>query len=217
MNTKTKLEKLNGVIIGESDYKEYDKLLTVLTKEKGKIKVYAFNARKQNSKNIGKARVFSFGLFEIRNVNDKYNLENIILKNSFEKITLDYDITCYASYFVELSDYFTFENIDSENVYSLLYYTFKALLNGKMRLKLIRRVFELKMLEYQGEYKESDTLKSKNKTLIYTWDFVLKTLPSKLYSFELSDEIFSLFDNEVSIEMKDKVMKKFKTLEQIKD
>ena len=50
MNTKNNLEKLNGVIIGESDYKEYDKLLTVLTKEKGKINVYAFNVRRQNSK-----------------------------------------------------------------------------------------------------------------------------------------------------------------------
>ena len=165
MNTKNNLEKLNGVIIGESDYKEYDKLLTILTKEKGKISVYAFNVRRQKSKNIGKTRIFSFGEFEVRKNNDKYQLENIVLKNSFLELTNDYNITCYAYYFVELVDYFSYENIESEDIYLLLYYTFKALIDNKMPTKLVRRVFELKMLKYQGEYKESDSLTSNNSSL----------------------------------------------------
>ena len=215
MNTKNNLEKLNGVIIGESDCKEFDKLLTILTKEKGKISAYAFNVRRQNSKNIGKTRVFSFGLFELRNNADKYILENIILKKSFKELTDNYDNTCYASYFIELADYFGFENIESEDVYILLYFTFKALIDGKVPVKLIRRIFELKMLQYQGEYKESSNLSVNNNTLVHTWDFVLRTIPGKLYSFLLSDEIFNLFDKEMSIEMREKVNKKFKTIDEI--
>ena len=215
MNTKNNLEKFNGVIIGESDYKEYDKLLTVLTKEKGKINVYAFNVRRQNSKNIGKTRVFSFGIFELRNNSDKYHLENIILKKSFKELTDDYDNTCYASYFIELADYFGLENIESEDIYVLLYFTFKALIDGKVPAKLIRRIFELKMLQYQGEYKESDKLSSDNKTLLHTWDFILKTVPKNLYSFILSDEIFDLFDSEMRIEMREKVNKRFKPIDEI--
>lgn len=217
MNTKNNLEKLNGVIIGESDYKEYDKLLTILTKEKGKIKVYAFNVRKQNSKNIGKTRVFTFGIFELRLNGDRYQLENVILKNSFSELSDEYINTCYASYFVELVDYLSYENVESEGIYLLLYYTFKALVKQKVQAKLIRRIFELKMLEYQGEYKESSSLLSDNKTLIYTWDFVLNTLPKSLYTFILSDEIFNLFDSEVSLEMREKVNKKFKSIEEIND
>ena len=215
MNTKNNLEKLNGVIIGESDYKEYDKLLTVLTKEKGKINVYAFNVRRQNSKNIGKTRIFSFGVFELRQNAEKYQLENIVLKKSFSELTKDYENTCYASYFIELADYFGYENIESEDIYTLLYFTFNALIDGKVPSKLIRRIFELKMLQYQGEYKESDSLSYDNKTLAHTWDFILKTIPKKLYSFLLSDEIFELFDKEMSVEMRDKVNKKFKTIDEI--
>lgn len=215
MNTKNNLEKLNGVIIGESDYKEFDKLLTILTKEKGKIKVYAFNVKRQNSKNIGKSRIFSFGTFELRLNGDKYHLENIILKNSFSEISNEYINTCFASYFVELIDYFSYENMESENIYLLLYYTFKALIKQKVPVKLIRRIFELKLLEYQGEYKESNNLTSENKALIYTWDFVLNTLPKNLYTFILSDEVFGLFDNEVRLEMKERVNKKFKSLNEI--
>ena len=215
MNTKNNLEKLNGVVIGESNYKEYDKLLTLLTKEKGKIKVYAFNVRRQNSKNIGKTRVFLFGTFELRIENDKYQLENVILNNSFDELTKNYINTCYASYFIELVDYFGFENIESENIYNLLYYTFKALVDGKVEARLIRRIFELKMLEYQGEYKESDSLSSNDSSLKFTWDFVLKTSPQKLYTFKLNDKTYDLFDIEVKYEMKNKVGKKFKTLDEI--
>lgn len=217
MNTKNNLIKLNGVIINESDYKEYDKLLTILTKEKGKIKAYAFNVRRQNSKNIGKTRVFSFGVFELRFIGEKYQLENVILKNSFFELSYEYNNTCYASYFVELVDYFSYENVESEDICLLLYYAFKALIKQKIPAKLIRRVFELKMLKYQGEYKESDRLSSNNLTLKYTWDFILNTLPKNLYTFLLSDEIFRLFDSEVSLEMREKVNKKFKSMEEIKD
>ncbi|MBR0039395.1 MAG: DNA repair protein RecO [Lachnospiraceae bacterium] len=217
MNTKNNLEKLNGVIIKELDYRDYDKLLTILTKEKGKIMVYAFNVRKQNSKNIGKTRVFSFGTFELRVSGDRYQLENVILKNSFSEITNDYNNTCYASYFIELADYFGFENLESEKIYILLYYTFKALVDGKVEAKLIRRIFELKMLQYQGEYKESDSLSSDDKTLAYAWNFVLNTLPKKLYSFALNDKVYNLFDKEIGLEMKSKVNKKFKTLNELLD
>ena len=71
------------------------------------------------------------------------------------------------------------------------------------------------MLEYQGEYKISDNLDSDNKTLKYTWDFILNNIPKNLYSFNLSDEIFRLFENELITEMKNKVNKKFKTLDMI--
>ena len=51
MNTKNNLVKFDAVIIRDTDYNEYDKLLTLLTKDIGKIKAYAFNIRKTKSKN----------------------------------------------------------------------------------------------------------------------------------------------------------------------
>lgn len=217
MDTKNNLLKFNGVVIGESNYREFDKLLTILTDEIGKIKVYAFNVRKQNSKNIGKTRIFAFGQFEVRSVNDGYNLENVVYREDFNNITNDYNNTCYASYFVELVNYFELENEDSKSVYRLLYYTFKALVKGAVPPKLIRRIFELKLLKYQGIYKESDKLLSKNETLIYTWDFVLNSNLEKLYSFKLSEEIFKLFDRELEFEIRENIDKKFKSLKFIEN
>lgn len=217
MTIKNNLIKLNGIIINETDYNEYDKLITLLTREKGKIKAYAFNVRKSNSKNIGKAKLFTLGTFELRENNESYTLENIIIKEDFNDLTKDYESVCYASYFIELADYFSYENIESEEVIDLLYFALKSLIKGIVDKKLIRRIFELKILKYQGEYKDSDNLLDKNKTLKYTWDFVISSLPQKLFTFKLSDEIFKKFNDEVAIEMRDKVSIKFKSLNEIPD
>ena len=76
-------------------------------------------------------------------------------------------------------------------------------------------VFELKILQYQGLYKGSDKLLSDNKTLIYTWDYVLKNDPRNLYNFNLDQNIYKLFKDEMKVEMREKVDKKFKTLENL--
>lgn len=213
MDTKNQLVKVKGLIIKEADYKEFDKLLTLLTGEYGKISVYAFGVRKENSKSIGKIRRFSFSNFELRKINDRYQFEDAKVIKSFDELASNYEDVCFASYFIELADYFVFENEEIENVLKLLFFAFKALLDKKMDRSLIKRVFELKMLKYQGIYTDTSMLKYKN--LSYTWDFVLKTDPKDLFSFTLSEELRKMFFDTVDFEMKEKVNKKFKSLSDI--
>lgn len=215
MNTKDKILAVNGIIILEKKYKEYDKLFTILTKELGKISVYAFGIRRPNSKNIGKARFFTFSTFEIRESKEKYQLENIIIKKNFDDLASDYDINCYASYFLELVDYFAQENIVCDDKINLLYYTFKALSEKKIEKRLIRRIFELKMLQYEGIYREK--IESSDEVLNYTWQFIINNNNSKLYTFNLSEEKLELLENEMNVEMHENVTKKFKTLEFINE
>ena len=47
-----------------------------------------------------------------------------ILSKHYETLSDEYKNTCYASYFVELVDYFSYENVESEGIYLLLYYIF---------------------------------------------------------------------------------------------
>ena len=209
------LEKVKAVVISDTNYKEYDKLFTLFTKDYGKIKVYAFNVRREHSKKIGLLRLFSFCEVELKNSNDSYSLLDAKIIESFDELSNDYDNICYASYFVELVDYFSFENIESEEVFRLLYYTFKALIKGNIDRRLIKNVFELKMLKYEGEYIESSDLKTDNETLKYTWDYVIHSEAKDLYKFKLSDEAYKLFEKEVDYEFRNKVKKKFKSLEKL--
>lgn len=206
------LIKIDGLIIGESDYKEYDKLLTILTPDLGKIRAYAFGVRKPNSKNIGKMRLFTFSSFELNKKGEYYSIIASNLINSFDNLSKDYEKVCYASYFVELANFFGFENLESQDMCRLMYYTFFALDKGRVEKNLIRRIFELKMLQYNGIYKEADKLLSNNETLKYAWNFILSNDDAKMYSFNLKNCLMELFNAEMNIEMREKVGKTFKSL-----
>lgn len=194
----------NGIIIKEENFKEFDKLLTFLTKESGKISVYAFGVRSQNSKNLGNLDLFRFLSIEVTEKDGKYTLLSSKLIKSFDTIAKDYDKVCLASYILKLISYFSYENIESGELYSLVYYTFKALSDDKISLRLMRRIFELKLLFYEGIYKDSTKLSSDDKTLKYTWDFIIKNVPENLYTFTLKEDVLKLLEEELDIEYREK-------------
>lgn len=201
MDTKNKLIKVKGVIIKEVNYNEYDKLLTLLSKELGKIQIYAFGVRRKNSKNIGLARVLTFAEFDIRVVNEKYTLELISNPKIFEKLIDDYDKVCKAFDLIKVCEYFSMENKDASNEVELLYYAIKSIEQGKISINLIRRVYELKMLVFEGLYKTSDKINTDNEVIKYTWDFVVNTPSNKLFSFILKEDIENRFNELVMKEM----------------
>ena len=69
--------KVKALILSDSNYKEYDKLFTLFTKELGKIKAYAFGVRREHSKKIGLLRLFSFLDISFAGETDKYSIKDV--------------------------------------------------------------------------------------------------------------------------------------------
>lgn len=210
-----KIVKVTAVIIREEMYKEYDKLFTLFTKELGKIRAYAFGVRREHSKKIGMLRLFSFCEIELESSSDLYTIKDVHILDSLDDLSGDYDAMCYASYFAELVDYCSFENMESEDIFKLLYYTYKALIKNVIDKKLIKSIFELKLLKYQGEYIESSALKEDNESLRYTWDYCINSDIKDLYKFNLTDDLYKLFKDAVDSEFRLRINKKFKSLDKI--
>lgn len=216
MDTKNKDLKVNGIIINVKDIGEYDKILTLLTKELGKITVYSFGSRRKNSKNLASTDLFIMAEFELKVVKNKYNLSFVNVKEDFHDLSKSYENLCYASYFVELLSFFSFENIEYENHLTLVYCSLKALLNNKVDKDLIRRIFELKCLQYEGIYIESSMLpENSTKTLKHTWDHILNHEGKDLFSFKLDEKYLRELDYNVDIEFRNKVVYNSKSLKLI--
>lgn len=142
---------VTGMVLSAMPIGEYDKRLVILTREMGKISVFAKGARRPNSAFLACSQPLVFGEFSLYTGRSSYSLAAADVKNYFEELREDFDGLCYAFYFCEFSDYLTRENNDESLILKLLYQSLRALTRKNIDFALIRLIFELKIVALSGE------------------------------------------------------------------
>lgn len=144
--------KVRGMVISSSPIGENDKRISLLTKEKGKISAFVRGARRPGNHLMAASDSFAFGTFYLYPGKDAYTLASAEITNYFRELATDVVKTYSAYYFLELAQYYSVENQDGSRMLNLIYTAFRALLNDRIDDRLVRYVFELKMLVLNGEY-----------------------------------------------------------------
>lgn len=114
------------------------------------------------------------------------------VENYFREIAGDMEAACYGSYFLEMADYYGRENIDATETLRLLYQSLRALLKPSVPNRLVKPVYELKLMEINGEYRELP-LGRLNDSTLYAWQYVLAAPVESLYTFTLTDQVLGEF------------------------
>ena len=183
---------VTGMVLKAAPAGEYDRRLVLLTSERGKITVFARGARRPGSQLMACSGPFAFGKFSLYEGRDAYTLASAEIQNYFREIAEDMEAACYGSYFLEFADYYTRENLEALEPLKLLYQTLRALLRKNIPNPLIKAVYELKMMEQNGDYMEQP-LGRLNQSTVYTWEYVLATPVEKLYTFTVTEEVLKEF------------------------
>ncbi len=143
--------RLTGMVLVSMPVGDYDRRLTILTKERGKISAFAKGARKPTSALLGCSQPFAFGEFVLYEGKSSYNVVSAEISNYFAELRDDVERIYYAMYFCEFSCYMTKENLEAGEQLKLLYVTLRALLKPALHKPLVRRVFELRFMAMNGE------------------------------------------------------------------
>ena len=145
------LETLTGMVLSVMPVGEYDKRLVILTKEAGKISAFARGARRPSSALLAASQPFAFGEFQVFRGRDYYTVSAANISNYFGELRENLEGAYYGFYFCEFADYLTRENVEDTEILKLLYQSLKALTKGTIPFKLVRYIFELRLIALNGE------------------------------------------------------------------
>ena len=143
---------VTGMVLNTMPMGEFDKRISILTKELGKVSVFVRGAKSPKSTLGAASDPFVMGEFFVaEGRGGSYSLYRANIKDYFSSIREDYDMVCYGSYFLEVADYYGRGMVDGKDTLNLLYVTLKAMERKNIPLPLVRCIYELKTLCINGE------------------------------------------------------------------
>jgi DNA repair protein RecO (recombination protein O) len=145
-----RLYKTEAIILRRQDFKEYDRLITVLTPTYGKFTVIAKGVRRPTGRMAGHVELFSRSQMMIARGRDLDILSQCELNEPYLALRDDLDCTAYAHYSVELLDRFTEPDEENTVLYNLLAGVLSAIAEHAADLRLIARFYELRLLAVVG-------------------------------------------------------------------
>jgi DNA repair protein RecO (recombination protein O) len=141
--------RVEAIVLKHSDFGEADRLVTLYSREQGKLRALAKGARKPGSRKGGHLEPFSRAnllLAEGRDLHIVSQAEAIATNSALSE---DLVALGYASYAVELLDRFSGDHDENRGLYRLLRDTLERLGGGE-ELQLAVRYYEVRLLDQLG-------------------------------------------------------------------
>lgn len=138
-------EKTEGIVLRETEYRDADKLLTVLTREHGKITVKARGVKSGRSRSKAACQLLTYSEFTLLEKQGRYVITEAVPKEMFSELRTDIELLYLASYFAQVTEAVAQEEDASPELLSLLLNALYALAKLKKPQKLVKAVFELRL------------------------------------------------------------------------
>jgi len=144
------ISKTQGIVLKHTNLGEADRILTILTRYNGKIKAIAKGCRKPRSSLLSSSEVFVFSEFVLYKGTHFYHVTQANTRETFYNIRNDLLKLSYATYFVELADSVSDEEIPSEKLFLLLAKALYYLSTGEIPVGILNLGYQLKLMDISG-------------------------------------------------------------------
>ena len=141
---------MKGIVLRETQTKEADKILTVLTAERGRIAVIARGARRKNSPLAASSELLAFSELVLYEQRGWLMMSEGSTIELWDNIRRDVELLSLASYFAEMTESVTGEGEPAGEMLALLLNALYALDTLKKPQEIVKAAFELKLLSFAG-------------------------------------------------------------------
>ncbi len=143
--------KVVGIILKRSNFSEADKLVTVFTKELGKIKVLAKGVRRINSRRAPHLELFNQVELVLHSGKTFDTITEARVINDYSSPKSDLKLSGYLFYLVEVIDKILPEHQPHPEIFTDLVSCFKSLKQDKIKIFVVELLWSLGYLP-KGQY-----------------------------------------------------------------
>lgn len=135
-----------ALVLREVTYKESDKILTLFSKEVGKITATARGCRKRNSPLSAGCQQLFWSQFVLSEHKGRWWVKEVAIEHEFQYLPQDFARFSLANYFAEVGEVLAIEDVPQEELLTLLLnclYVLDSRLD--LPISMIKSVFELRV------------------------------------------------------------------------
>lgn len=142
-------QRVEAIVLKHADFGEADRLLTLYSREHGKLRALAKGARKPGSRKGGHLEPFSRANLLLGTGRDLQIVQQADAVETNAALSQDLVALGYASYVAELMDRFSTDHDENRTLYRLLRDTLARLTLGA-DMQLAVRYYEVQLLDHLG-------------------------------------------------------------------
>lgn len=150
MAERSRVNRMQAVVLRRRDYNDADRILTVFTPNLGKLDLIAKGIRKTSSRKAGHLELFTHVSILVAQARTWDIITEAVAVESFRHLRGDLGSISRASYVAELIDVFGEASDDSQHLWDLLLLALRELDEGDVDPDLLVRWFEIHLLSLAG-------------------------------------------------------------------
>ena len=135
---------IQAVVLRVTDYNDRDALLTVLSRNHGKLTLKARGLRRKNSPLIAPCQLLAYGEFTLFEYRGQYTINEAHSIELFQGLRRDLTKLSLGTYFAQAAELISQEDLPNPELQSLLLNCLYALDKLELPQQLIKAVFELR-------------------------------------------------------------------------
>lgn len=149
MARESRSQRIEAIVLKHSEFGEADQLLTLYSRERGKVRALAKGARKARSRKAGHLEPFTRVSLQIATGKNLDIITQAEAQDTHSPLSADLELLGYASYACELVDKFTTDEDENRSVYRLLRDTLERL-ETEADAEVVVRYYEVRLLDLVG-------------------------------------------------------------------
>ena len=153
-----------GIVLGRKNYGEADRILSVYSKDHGRVSLMAKGIRRPKSRKRGHLEIFSLLNFQAVSGHGIDMIIEADITDDFKEIRKSLPKVSLAYYFMEVVGKITHENEKNQELFDLILESLNGLKDGS-KLKQLRFNFIQKLLTIMGYWPEGQELKDPDTVL----------------------------------------------------